>query len=185
MFTQAPLLLLFCTVVSAVQPLWEKGLGNNRFIQRHDAPWMVGSNFIPSNAINQLQMFQTDTYDEATIDRELGYAQNLGFNAMRVFLHNLLWEDADTFLSTLESFLSVAEKHDIGIMFVMLDSCWNAYPSLGVQPQPTPYTHNSQWVQAPGIDIVNNSTQFQELKPYIVGVIDYFKDDSRVIAWYD
>ena len=74
----------------------------------------MGSNFIPSTAINELEMWQADTFDLPTIDRELGWAQALGMNTMRVFLHNLLWqEDSAKFLSELDQFLEVADKHHI------------------------------------------------------------------------
>jgi endo-1,4-beta-mannosidase len=145
--------------------------------------WMVGSNFVPSTAVNELQMFQSESYDAETIDRELGYAESLGFNSMRVFLHNLLWEDSSSLLNTLESFLESAAKHKIGIMFVLLDSCWYAYPELGPQPEPIPYVHNSRWVQAPGIDTIKDASKFDTLKPYITGVVSHFRNDSRVIAW--
>ena len=60
--------------------------------------WLIGSNFLPSTAINQLEMFQTETFDEKTIRKELGLAKSLGFNSMRVYLHDLLWEIKDEFL---------------------------------------------------------------------------------------
>src|SRR5687767_15506807 len=82
-------------------------------------PWLVGANFGPSTAINQLEMFQADTFDLETIDRELGWAKDLGFTSMRVFLHHLLWEqDSEGFLERLDQFLEVAEKHEIGVMIV-------------------------------------------------------------------
>ena len=40
--------------------------------------WLVGCNYIPSSAINQLEMFQAATFDPTTIDRELGWARGLG-----------------------------------------------------------------------------------------------------------
>src|SRR5215470_11713974 len=52
-------------------------------------PWLVGCNYIPSRAINQLEMWQADTFDPATIDRELGWAEGLGMNCVRVYLHDL------------------------------------------------------------------------------------------------
>jgi hypothetical protein len=52
----------------------------------------VGANFLPSTAINQLEMWQAESFDPTTIDRELGWAEGIGMNTMRVFLHNLLWE---------------------------------------------------------------------------------------------
>lgn len=102
---------------------WRQQNSSNKWTTADDI-WMVGANFIPSTAVNELEMFQAATYDAATIDRELGYAASLGFNAIRVFLHNLLWEDSKNFLATLESFLTISSSHDIGVMFVLLDSCW-------------------------------------------------------------
>jgi hypothetical protein len=55
-------------------------------------PWPLGSDYIPSNAINELEMWQADTFDPQRIDLELGWAQKLGMNTMRVFLHDLLWQ---------------------------------------------------------------------------------------------
>lgn len=156
---------------------------------KDESMWMVGANFIPSTAVNELEMFQPATFDPSTIDRELGYAASLGFNSVRVFLHNLLWSDgfSDTsgaFISMLNTFLDTTSRHDIGVMFVLLDSCWNADPKMGPQPEPTPYVHNSQWVQAPGYDIVTDETKFDLLEPYIKGIVGHFRNDSRVIAWY-
>ena len=61
-------------------------------------PWLVGCNFIPSSAVNQLEMWQAKTFDPGTIDRELGWAAGIGFNAIRTYLHDLAWgADADRF----------------------------------------------------------------------------------------
>jgi hypothetical protein len=148
-------------------------------------PFLVGSNFIPSTAINELEMWQADTFDLPTIDRELGWAEGLGMNTMRVFLHNLLWQqDSAGFLRRTDQFLQVADKHHIRIMFVLLDSVWDPYPKLGRQRDPKPHVHNSGWVQAPGAEILKNEPRWdQELKPYVVGVISHFRDDPRVLMW--
>ena len=69
-------------------------------------PWPVGANFLPSTAINELEMWQSDTFDPKTIDRELGWAEAIGMNTMRVFLHNLLWEqDPAGFKQRIDTFL--------------------------------------------------------------------------------
>ena len=41
-------------------------------------PWPVGANFLPSTAINELEMWQAEPFDTATIDRELGWAEGIG-----------------------------------------------------------------------------------------------------------
>lgn len=144
--------------------------------------WKAGANFAPSTAVNELEMFQADTFDVKTIDKELGYAQDLGFGVVRVFLHNLLWGQ-DGFLERVDKFLDLAEKHDISVMLVLLDSCWLPSAQTGPQPAPTPGVHNSQWVQAPGSAILHDRVQFDALRPYIQGVVRHFKDDRRVVAW--
>ncbi|MFN5951390.1 MAG: hypothetical protein ACK43N_23065, partial [Pirellulaceae bacterium] len=76
--------------------------------------WPVGCNFLPSTAVNELEMWQAETFDPETIDRELGYARKLGFNSVRVFLHDLLWQqDSEGFLKRMEQFLEIADKHSI------------------------------------------------------------------------
>ncbi len=147
-------------------------------------PWRAGCNYITSSAINQLEMFQPDTFDLPRIDKEMGYAQSLGFTTVRVFLHNLLWDqDAAGFLARLDQFLATADRHHVTVMFVMFDSCWDPYPHLGPQRAPKPHVHNSGWVQAPGLDILRDPSKYDGLAPYVKGVIGHFAADRRVVAW--
>ncbi|MGO8698929.1 MAG: 1,4-beta-xylanase [Limisphaerales bacterium] len=146
--------------------------------------WLVGCNFMPSTSINQLEMWQAETFDLATIDRELGYAEGLGFNTARVFLHNLLWtQDSEGFLDRMEQFLKLAEKHHIKPIFVFFDSCWDPDPKLGRQREPKPFVHNSGWVQSPGRAYVEHPERLDELKGYVEGVLVHFRDDPRVAFW--
>jgi hypothetical protein len=147
-------------------------------------PWLVGCNFAPSTAINQLEMWQADTFDPATIDRELGWAEGLGFNSVRVFLHNLLWtQDEKGFCERIDRFLAIAARHHISVMMVPLDGVWDPYPRLGKQREPRPHVHNSGWVQAPGVEILKDSSRHDELKPYIQGLLRRYKNDRRIVAW--
>jgi len=147
-------------------------------------PWLVGCNYIPSTAINQLEMFQADTFDPETIDRELALAQGLGFNSVRVFLHDLLWlQDREGFLGRCDEFLSLADRHGIGVMFVLFDSCWHPQPRLGPQPEPLPFTHNSGWVQGPGAEALQDPAARPRLREYVMGVVSRFADDPRVVVW--
>jgi len=146
--------------------------------------WRVGCNFVPSTAINQLEMFQAETFDAATIDRELGWAESLGFNSVRVYLHHALWaQDAPGFLQRLEKFLALTDRHHISVMFVLFDSCWDPAFHLGPQRAPKPHVHNSGWVQTPGAEILKIPAQFEPLKAYVLGVVGHFRDDARVLAW--
>lgn len=147
-------------------------------------PFLVGANFIPSTAINQLEMWQADTFDPATIDRELGYAEGIGMNVMRVFLHNLVWEqDPAGYQKRIDQFLQIADKHHIKIMFVLFDSCWNDNPKLGKQPEPKTGIHNSGWVRGPGSKRLFDSRTWAGLESYTKGVLTAFGNDNRVLVW--
>ena len=111
---------------------------------------LVGANYIPSNAINQLEMFQQDTYEPRRIDAELGMARHLGFNTVRVFLHDLLWaQDRRGFHRRLAQFVTIAARHGIKPLFVFFDSCWDPHPRAGPQRAPVPGVHNSGGCRAP------------------------------------
>jgi hypothetical protein len=176
------LAICFCSPVWAADGPWTSDQANKWYLRQ---PWLVGSNFITSSAINELEMWQPETFDLPAVDRELGWAQSLGMNTMRVFLHNLLWQqDSQGFLRRIDQFLEVADKHHIRITFVLLDSVWDPRPHLGKQPAPKPHVHNSGWVQAPGADLLKDESRWNtELKPYIIGVLSHFHDDKRVLMW--
>ena len=147
-------------------------------------PWLVGANFVPSSAINQLEMWQADTFDPATIDRELGYAQGIGMNTMRVFLHDIAWrEDQAGFYARVDKYLEIANRHGIKTLFVIFDAVWDPNPHPGAQPAPVPGLHNSGWVQSPGRAFLESPGKQDELKPYVVGLLTRYKNDPRVLAW--
>ncbi|MGC1616114.1 MAG: hypothetical protein WA736_15630 [Candidatus Acidiferrum sp.] len=147
-------------------------------------PWLVGSNYIPSTAINELEMWQADTFDPKRIDQELGWAQSLGLNTMRVFLHDLLWkQDPISFKKRIDIFLNIARKHKIRPIFVLFDSCWDPNPELGKQRAPRPGVHNSGWVQSPGADALKDAAEYPRLEAYVKGVVGAFAHDKRILAW--
>lgn len=180
----APVIAVLCLALA-----WQTASAEPWPVEKANAwyqktPWPVGCNFTPSTAINQLEMWQAATFDPAVIDRELGWAEGLGFTSVRVFLQNLLWQqDKDGFLKRMDQFLALADKHHIKVMFVPLDACWDPFPQLGTQRQPKPGVHNSGWVQSPGVEILSHPERHNELKAYIQGVIGYFKNDQRILAW--
>ena len=126
--------LVACMQVAPAQQRWTEAQANAWYAAQ---PWPVGANFLPSTAINELEMWQADTFDAATIDRELGWAEGIGMNTMRVFLHNLLWEqDPKGFKQRMDKFLTIAARHHIRPVFVLFDSCWDPHPKLGPQHPP-------------------------------------------------
>jgi hypothetical protein len=147
-------------------------------------PWLRGSDFIPSSAINQLEMWQAETFDSVTIDRELGWAENIGLNCMRVYLHHLAWEvDRDGFTQRINKYLSIAERHNIKTIFVIFDDCWNPSYQAGKQPDPKPGIHNSGWLRDPGDLIFTNPELVILLEEYVKDILTTFGKDSRIAAW--
>jgi hypothetical protein len=178
-----PALLLITVLVHAQTPaasVWSKEKANAWYAKHK---WRSGANFIPSTAINQLEMWQADTFDPTTIDRELGFAEGIGFNTMRVFLHSVAWkEDPDGFKKRVAEYLDIARKHHIQTIFVFFDDCWNDSPKPGKQPDPKPGIHNSGWVQDPGVDI-KQPGEYDLLQKYVTDILTTFKHDDRILMW--
>ena len=172
-------LLLFVARAQA-QPRWSGAQAKEWYAQQ---PWLVGSNYLPSSASNQLEMWQAETFNPREIDKELGWAEGLGMNTMRVFLHDLLWQDAAGFQKRLDTFLAIAERHHIRPIFVLFDSCWDPNPKLGPQRAPVSGVHNSRWVQSPGAKGLSDPAQEPRLRAYVEGVVGAFAKDPRILAW--
>ncbi len=175
-------IVLYSLAALAADTRWSERKANDWYRRQ---PWLVGANYVPASAINQLEMWQADTFDPRAIDREFAWAEQAGFNTMRVFLHNLLWQqDAKGFLQRMDQFLGIAARHHIRIAFVLFDSVWDPNPKLGRQRDPRPRVHNSGWMQAPGRELLSHPERWDaELKPYVTGVISQFRDDRRVLMW--
>ena len=161
---------------------WSKEKANEWYVRQ---PWLVGCNFIPSNAINQLEMWQAETFDPVTIERELSWAAEIGFNTVRTYLHDFVWQaDPERFKERINLFLDIASRHGIRPILVIFDDCWNPDPKLGVQPAPKPATHNSGWVQSPGHAVVNQgASAWDRLERYVKDIIGTFAQDKRILLW--
>ena len=149
-----------------------------------EQPFLVGGNYVPISSINQLEMWQEETFDPERIDFELKKASEVGMNTMRVFLHDLLWKyDKTGFFKRIDKFLEISDNNNIKIMFVLFDGVWNPYPKIGKQPEPKPGVHNSGWIQSPGREILEDPKKQDDLKGYVQDVVLRYKDDPRVIIW--
>ena len=165
----------------AQRAVWSKEKANAWYDK---LPWMAGANFLPSTAINQLEMWQAESFDTATINRELGYAESIGMNLMRVYLHHLVWQiDKEGFKDRIDTYLSIADKHGIKTIFVFFDDCWNTNYKPGKQPAPKPGVHNSGWVRDPGRLRNMHLTADEMLEDYVKDILKTFKKDKRILLW--
>ncbi len=159
---------------------WTAAAANAWYAAR---PLPLGCNFVPSTAVNALEMWQADTFDAPTIDRELGLAAGLGMNAVRVFLHDLLWADPGGTVARVDAFLGLAARHGIAVMPVLFESCWDPAPLAGPQPPPRAGVHNSRWVQSPGVAALVDPAARPRLEAYVGGIVGAFAADPRIMAW--
>ena len=176
------LLLLIISIATIAQSkIWTKQQANDWYKKQG---WLVGADFLPSTAINQLEMWQAETFDSATIDRELGWAHNIGMNVMRVYLHDLAWqEDPEGFKNRISRYLAISTKNQIKTLFTIFDDCWNPDPAIGKQPDPKPGIHNSGWVRSPSKTVHDDATQWTYLEKYVKDVLTTFRNDDRVLMW--
>lgn len=174
-------LILIATTLPAQSKRWSEARANDWYAKQS---WLVGANYIPSDAINQLEMFQASTWNAGLNDKELGLAESVGMNTVRVFLQDQLWsQDSAGFTKRLDAFLAIAARHHIRPIFVLFDSCWDPNPVLGSQHSPVAGVHNSGWVQSPGRRELSDPSYEPKLRAYVQGVVGAFANDSRVLAW--
>jgi len=149
-------------------------------------PCLCGFNFLPSTAVNTTEMWQAETFDLETIDRELGWAGEIGFNTCRVFVQYLVWDhDPQGMLQRMEQFLEVASQHGLSTMYTLFDDCAfsGKQPYLGKQDDPLPGVHNSGWTPSPGHQRAVDQSAWPRLEEYVRSVVSCFRQDRRVIAW--
>ena len=181
-FVAVFILFVSCsTTAQTERAVWTKEKANEWYKQWG---WLRGCDFIPSTAINQLEMWQAATFDSATINKELGYAESIGMNCMRVFLHHAAWQvDSSGFKQRMNTYLNIADKHHIVTLFVFFDDCWNESYKTGPQPPPKPGIHNSGWIRDPGKLYYDDPTLVTLLEQYVKDVLTTFAHDKRILGW--
>jgi hypothetical protein len=177
-------LSFYCLNSLFAQPprlVWTKAVARAWYTRQG---WMRGCDFIPSTAVNQLEMWQAESFDSSTIARELGYAQSIGLNCMRVFLHHLAWqEDTAGFKKRMDKYLAIAQQKEIKTIFVFFDDCWNESYAAGTQPLPKPGIHNSGWLRDPGKLLYDDPELMRVLETYVKDILTTFKTDQRILLW--
>ena len=147
--------------------------------------WRVGCDYIPSDAINQIEMWSASSYNRELIDKELGWAEDLGFNTLRVYLSSVVYaNDPQGLKDRMDDFLDICEGHGIRPLFVFFDDCWNAESAYGVQPEPKPGIHNSGWVRDPSDALrADTLSLYPALETYVKDILGTFAEDGRILLW--
>lgn len=151
-----------------------------------ERPWLCGFNFLPSTAVNFIEMWQAASFDAETIERELGWARKIGFNTLRTNLPFDVWRaDRDGLMQRVDRFLAIAEANGISTMLCLMDDCGFSGngPALGAQPDPIPGVHNSRAVASPGRRVVMTPSAWGEVEAYVRDTVSRFAADPRILAW--
>ena len=148
----------------------------------HDFSHIVGTNFTNSSAVSQLQMWSEFDKWKVQIDQEMGYAQSIGLNSLRVYIHNIPYDnDKEAFLGHIEEFLVLSDQHGIKPTFVFFDDCW--YTDQEVFPFTAVFgRHNGRWAISP-FKSERTFDNYPKFKSYVQDTIERFKNDDRVLAW--
>ena len=150
-------------------------------------PWIVGFNFVTSTAVNDIEMWQAETFDLPNIERELKIAASLGYNTARVFINFHLWEaDPAGLKKRMDQYLTVADKFHIRTVWCPFDYCNftkpRRVPVVGKQGEPNGQ-HGGNWVESPWEDMARESGKFPVLKRYLIDIVGTFAHDKRVLMW--
>ena len=144
---------------------------------------LVGTNYTPAYAVNQVQFWHDFRPD--VVEKELAAAQaHFGISSLRVYLHNINFdEEKDLFLSNLEKFLKICEKHGIKPGFVFFDDCHRHSGIFLDKPtNPVKGWHNGRWAACPQ-DRDRDPKDVHKFKPYIQEVIRAHRTDKRILWW--
>lgn len=149
-------------------------------------PWLCGFNFLPSTAVNFIDMWQRETFDAETIERELRWARDIGFNTLRTNLPFGVWQaDRDGLVERVDRFLAIADGSGLSTMLCLMDDCGFSGdgPVLGPQPDPLPGVHNSRAVASPGRRVVMTPSAWIGVEAYVRDLVTHFAADPRILAW--
>ena len=152
-------------------------------------PWIVGFNYVPSYATSSTDIWQKEKWNARTIDRELRWAEGLGFNSLRIFLQYIVWkDDPKGFMTRFERFLEIADKHGIQVMPVFFDDC-----AFGNPPQSDPYLGKQRdlipgqiapcWTPSPGRKLALDPGERPMLEKYVREIVKAYGGDDRILLW--
>lgn len=146
--------------------------------------WPVGCNYVTSTAINSIEMWQGETFDPKTIDREMKWAESLGFNTIRIFLNALVYEDDPAgFKKRFERVLRILDKHGMRALVTFFTNGGKPDGKLGKQMDFVKGLHSPGWKQSPGMDVVNDPMKWGKIEVYVKDIMSTYKDDDRILMW--
>ena len=104
---------------------------------------------------------------------------------MRVFLHDLLWQqDAAGFHNASTHSSTIAAKHHIKLLFVLFDSVLGSKSRNSASSAPhAPASTIPDGCKAPARKRLQDPSQYPRLEAYVKGVVGAFANDQRILGW--
>ncbi len=146
-----------------------------------DTSKWVGANYTPAYAVNQVQMWHDFRPD--VVGRELAAAEkHFGITTLRVYLHYIVYRaEKEKFLSNIEKFLVICDRHGIRPGFTFFDDCWNhSGIELEFKP-PVDGLHNGRWAAVQDADRKDENLPL--FQAYVQDVVRPHLRDRRVLWW--
>jgi hypothetical protein len=133
-----------------------------------------GFNYTPSTATNDISFWRD--YDEALVERELGYAKRLGLNSARVFLAYVVWErEPEAFIRRLRHFVRAAHALGIRTMPVVWDSCFS-------EVEPSYEADINDWIPNPGVMHLGEDF-WPKGEQYCQALVEGLRDEPGLLMW--
>lgn len=137
-----------------------------------------GAAYIPVRTCNAYQQWKE--YDHGVAVRDLGFAQRLHLNAVRIWLSYELWiEDREKMENGFEDFLSVASEQGIRVMPSLFECCGRE-PSRETMEDKDQFTADA--VRSPGTEITKDRKRWKEPFAFLDWFLGKYGYDERVLA---
>ena len=161
-------------------------------------PWLRGTNFLPSDCVNRLDMWQSIGREEhlKTAETELKLSKETGFNTVRLWCNfDVYYKEPEEFMQTLESYITLCAKYDQSVMLVLayeedLPHGDKFVPKeLGAQKEyfnhfNRDYAEQDRLAKA---GAYKHYTEYPEIKPIFMEMVERvvkkYREDKRVLAW--
>lgn len=137
-----------------------------------------GAVYFPSRAYNAYQTWHE--LDTAEIDRDFGYAQQAGINALRMFTSYEYWQEAgEEFFNRFEQVIALSAKHGIRIMPVLFEDCGvDSTPEARASKDP----RLAVCTCSPCRAVQKDPARWAEVYPYVDAFFRRYGSDQRLLA---
>lgn len=158
--------------------------------------WTVGFNYVASNCVNRMEQWQAYEHEQKipVFEREFALAEEVGFNAIRSVLPLEPWlYEHDGFMRRLDNFLTLANRHGLGVMIVFGNDCCvpkSQWQPAKFGPQPVDWGYHGGVIRSPhagnpemGYSLLDDPELRQAWTKMVDEIVGEYAHDERVDIW--